>query len=99
MSLPVVLTAEAEADLDEAAQWYEQRRAGLGVDLVVQVREALVRVERNPQIPPVVHAGIRRTSVQRFPYGVFYRLRDDRIEVIAVFHDRRDPSLWQRRAE
>jgi hypothetical protein len=37
-----MLTVAAELDIDEAAQWYEQRSAGLGVDLVVRVR-------RNPR--------------------------------------------------
>ena len=39
MSVSVVLTAEAEGDLDEAAQQYEQRAAGLGVDFVARVRD------------------------------------------------------------
>jgi hypothetical protein len=53
MNMPVVLNAEAEADLDEAAQWYEKRLPGLGVDLVTRVRETLTRI----------------ASVHRFPYG------------------------------
>jgi plasmid stabilization system protein ParE len=98
VSRPVVLTAEAEADLDEAAQWYEQRSPGLGADLVARVRDTLARVGNNPELYPEVHGGIRRAPVRRFPYGVFYRQRNDRVAVIAVFHDRRDPSIWQSRA-
>lgn len=98
MNLPVVLTAEAEADLDEAAQWYEQRSVGLGSALVARVRDALRRIGDNPELYPEVHPGVRRIAVRRFPYGVFYRRRGDRVEGIAVFHDRRDPSAWQGRA-
>ena len=98
MSLPVVLTAEAEADLEAAAQWYEQRSAGLGAELVARVRDTLTRIGNNPDLYPESHAGVRRAALRRFPYGVFYRRRDDRIEVIAVFHDRRDPTGWQSRA-
>ncbi len=97
MSVPVVLTAEAEADLDGAAQWYEQRSTGLGAQLVARVRDTLARVEFNPDLYPEVHNGIRWAPVRRFPYGVFYRRRRGRVEVIAVFHDRRDPSVWQSR--
>src|SRR5437763_1662515 len=98
MSLPVVLTAEAEADLDEAAQWYERRSPGLGVDLVARARDVFGQIGATPELYPEVHAGLRRAPVRRFPYGVFYRLRNDRVEVVAVFHDRRDPSAWQDRA-
>lgn len=98
MSLPVILTAEAEADLDEAAQWYERRSAGLGADLVSRVRSTLDRVGANPELYGEVYEGLRRAPVKRFPYGVFYRVREDRVEVVAVFHDRSDPSAWQGRA-
>ena len=97
MSLPVVLTAEAEADLDDAVQWYERRSAGLGVDLVAKVRQTLARVGGNPDLYPEVESGVRRAPVRRFPYGVLYRRRGGRVEVIAVFHDRRDPAVWQGR--
>src|SRR5262249_40215702 len=98
MSLPVVLTAQAEADLDEAAEWYEQRSVGLGIKLVAQARAVFSRIWDNPNLYSEVHERSRRASVRRLRYGVFYRPRDDRIEVIAVFHDRRDPSGWQRHA-
>jgi toxin ParE1/3/4 len=97
MSVAVVLNAEAEADLEEAALWYEDRSAGLGVRLVSRVHEALARIGENPDLYPEVHAGIRRAPVRRFPYGVFYRRREDRVEVVGVFHDRRNPSAWKRR--
>jgi plasmid stabilization system protein ParE len=98
MSLPVFLTAEAEADLDEAALWYEGRSAGLGSDLVARVRATLDKISDTPALYPELHAGLRRAAVKRFPYGVFYRVRADRVEVVGVFHDRRDPSAWQSRA-
>ncbi len=97
MSLPVKLTPEAEADLQEAGLWYDQRSAGLGARLVAKVREALTRLGNNPSLYPEVHQNIRQAPVKRFPYGVFYRQLNDRVEVIAVFHDRRDPSIWLNR--
>jgi plasmid stabilization system protein ParE len=98
MRLPVVLSIEAEADLDQAAQWYEQRSARLGADLVTKVHDILVRIGDNPELYPKVHHDIRRALVRRFPYGVFYRVSVSGVEVVGIFHDRRDPSTWQDRA-
>jgi plasmid stabilization system protein ParE len=50
MRLPVELTPEAEADLDEAARWYEQRSPGLGVSLVAHVRETFASIGMNYEI-------------------------------------------------
>jgi hypothetical protein len=44
MTLPAVLSPEAEADLDAAAAWHERQSDGLCVKRVSEVRNALVRV-------------------------------------------------------
>lgn len=98
MSCSVVLTAEAEADLDEAASWYEERSEGLGVEFMMAVRATMSFVSQNPTLYAILHADLRRAPVARFPYGVLYRFHDDRVTVVAVLHGRRNPSAWIRRA-
>jgi plasmid stabilization system protein ParE len=63
MTLPIVLTIEAEDDLDQAAQWYEQRSPGLGADLLTKVRETLARIADNLELYPEVHHRIRRAPI------------------------------------
>lgn len=98
MTLPTLLSPEAEADLDEAANWHERQSAGLGVELVSEVRNALIRVGDQPEAYPELRPGVRRAQVRRFSYGIFYRVRADRVEVIGIFHDRRSPRVWRRRS-
>ena len=97
MSLPVALRAEAQAEFDDAFDWYEARRAGLGVAFATQVRDVFNRIAANPQLYPMVFAGVRMAVVPRFPYCVYYREEPTRIRVLSVFHSRRDPSIWQGR--
>ena len=98
MSLPIVLRAEAEAEFDEAFDFYDARRAGLGADFTAEVQDVFDRISTNPLIHQEVFADIRKAVVRRFPYCVYYRPHADRVEVIAVFHTSRDPSIWQDRA-
>jgi plasmid stabilization system protein ParE len=98
VNLPVVLRAEAEAEFDEAFDWYEAQRAGLGVALAGEVQRVFDRIAANPLMHGIALADIRKAVVRRFPYCVFYRPHADRVEVIAVFHTSRDPSIWQGRA-
>ena len=97
MSLAVVLTDEAQAEFDEAVDWYHQR-GGPAAEFITRVRETLARIGQMPELHAMVRDDIRRASVRRFPYSIFYRVRADRVEVIAVFHNHRDPSGWQGRA-
>jgi plasmid stabilization system protein ParE len=98
MSLPVVLRAEAETEFDEAFDFYDGRQAGLGTDFAAEVQKVFDRLSANPLIHQVVFADIRKAVVKRFPYCIYYRAHADRVEVIAVFHTSRDPSIWQGRA-
>jgi plasmid stabilization system protein ParE len=97
MTVVPILTDEAEADVDEAAVWYEGRLEKLGVDFVAEVRVAIESIATHPLLYAEVDRGLRRASIRRFPYGVFYRVAEDKIFIVGVLHDRRDPSVWQKR--
>ena len=98
MSLPIALRDEAQAEFDEAFDWYESKRAGLGSEFVAEIQKVFDRIAVTPLLHRAVLADIRKAVVRRFPYCVYYRPHADRIEVIAVFDTRRDPTVWQGRA-
>ena len=97
MSLLIVFHPDVRDDVDEAYKFYEGRQAGLGDDFLAAVREVYRRIQSQPRIHQVVWKTVRRGLTKRFPYGVFYRDLDDRVEVIAVYHLKQDPSGWQSR--
>ena len=84
--LPLVIRPEAQADLLDAREWYNRQRAGLGNQFVGAVEEYACTMK-----------SVRRGKIRRFPYVVYYRVLDDRTEVLAVLHGSRDPRVWQRR--
>ena len=98
MRLPLIVDAEAEEDLAEAARWYEKQRKGLGREFLKCVGTTLDQIRRMPLIPSKVFEDVRRLPTGRFPYGVFYKVDAKQISVIAVYHNSRDPSGWQERA-
>jgi plasmid stabilization system protein ParE len=98
MSLPVVLRDEAQAELEEGFDYYEAQRPGRGVAFAARVQNVFDRIAVNPQLHAAVFADIRKAVVTRFPYCVYYRAEPTRVQVIAVFHTPRDPSIWQGRA-
>lgn len=97
MSLTVVLRRAAQAEFDEAADWYEQQQTNLGLKFVAKVQATFDRVCRVPRQFPVVFGEARQAIVDRFPYSVLFLVESKRIVVLAVFHHRRDPSVWKRR--
>lgn len=89
---------EAQAEIVEAHQWYEDKAEGLGAEFVRAVDACFASIERNPTAYAVVHKQVRRALLRRFPYGIFYLVEGETIVVLACFHGSRDPKQWQRRA-
>lgn len=81
----------------EAYRWYEDRRPGLGDDFMEAIEAVFDRLSSMPEVHQVIHKDVRRALSQRFPYGIYYRVLEDRVEVIAIQHSKRDPSRWQSR--
>ncbi len=97
MSLPVRLLPEARAEFDAAADWYEQKQAGRGVDFVAKVRAVFDRIAANPALHAKVYRDVRKAVTARFPYVVLYQEEADEVLIISVFHTSRDPAVWQAR--
>jgi plasmid stabilization system protein ParE len=97
MSLPVILDPEAQAEFDEAYDYYESRQAGLGEAFADAVQVVLDRIAKMPRMHQVVFQDIRRGVVRGYPYCVYYREEPTRVRVLSVFHTSRDPAVWQAR--
>jgi plasmid stabilization system protein ParE len=99
MSYRLHIRAEAEADVTEAAQWYEQRSPGLGEEFVAEVDQTIKQVLENPHAFRVIHSRyeLRRALMDRFPYRIFFTLKGDTIFIHAVLHGHRDDRNWKTR--
>jgi toxin ParE1/3/4 len=97
MSLPVILRAEAEADIRQTRDDLEQVRPGLGTQFVRRVREVLERVEWMPHMYGVVWQDVRAARLKQFRHVVYYVVFADRVEVLAVLQGSRDSTVWQSR--
>lgn len=104
MSQQVQFASEASAELEDAARWYEQRHAGLGLAFLAAVDVAVESLVRSPRTGAPVEGlpedlDVRRAPVSRFPYHLAYLVTDDRVHVLAIAHDRRRPAYWSDRVE
>jgi plasmid stabilization system protein ParE len=83
---------EAEVDLLEACRWYDGQAPGLSGDFLSEIERAFLRIEEQPRMYPVVHRGVRRALVRRFPNGIYYLETGDDGVVLAILHLARDPA-------
>lgn len=99
MRYSLEIRPDALSDIEEAAEWYEKKDLGLGVDFA---RSVVAAIESLPSNPLVHRLRDRRRNVRwlltnRFPYRVTYQIRDDVISVFAVLHSAQHDRHWKRR--
>ncbi len=97
MSLAISFHRAATAEFIEASAWYENKRQGLALDFMAEIERCVSLASERPYQYAIVHNDIRRIVANRFPYSVYFRVEEHRIVVLAVFHSRRNPAIWQAR--
>jgi plasmid stabilization system protein ParE len=97
MAARLVIAPEAEQDVSDAYDWYEQRRPGLGEEFLSCVDACIQQICRSPDLYGKAYAEFRRALIRRFPYAIFYESDGDTVTIYCVFHTSRNPAKWRDR--
>ncbi|MEM0578437.1 MULTISPECIES: type II toxin-antitoxin system RelE/ParE family toxin [unclassified Flavobacterium] len=93
----IQFTKEALFDIEAAVLWYEEQRTGLSYDFELCLEAGIDAILRNPEAFQKKYKDIKIRFISRFPYGIHYRYKENKIIVIAVFHTSRSPKNWSKR--
>ncbi len=93
----LIINPFAELDLQISHDWYNLQKDGLGKEFTLEVDEVISRIAQNPRQFVRVKLLARMAVVQRFPFGVYYLIHGDIINVFAVFNFSRNPAIWKNR--
>lgn len=97
--MKIFFAAAARRELNEAAVWLELQQVGLGERFLEEVAQVRRLILQYPNAWHPLGPRLRRCRLKRFRYGLIYRIKSDRIEVVAVAHDRQRPEYWRDRLE
>ena len=99
MAYSYQLLPEARADLYEALDWYLEKTLPLAQSFFDDYAKAVARITANPFQFPKANGEVRKARLAgTFPYTIYFVVRGDVALVVAVFHDKRNPAVWQGRA-
>jgi plasmid stabilization system protein ParE len=89
-SLAIRVSARAAAQIEQAAAWWEENRPSAPGAIRSDVAEILVILAVQPGIGAPARRGraqgIRRASLSRIHYNLYYRVSSGAIEVLAFWH-------------
>jgi toxin ParE1/3/4 len=95
--MKIVLLPEAELELNEAKTYYGSENIEIAGVFVQEVDRVLRQIAQFPHSGPRRFIILRRCGMNRFPYGIFYRVFSDHILVVSISHASRRPGYWRRR--
>lgn len=87
----------AQAELDEAIQWYAKQAPGLGDSFLIETLAVLKLIQQFPLAWHPLSQEVRRCRLKRFPYSVVYALDGEDLLIIAIAHQHRKPAYWRLR--
>ena len=88
---------EAEEELNLAVDYYNQCQANLGWDFSKEVYTAIQNILAFPEAWASLSKNTRRCLVNRFPFGVIYQSKSNKILIVAIMQLNRKPGYWHNR--
>ena len=90
----VQISAAAEGDIADGYWFYERQSPGLGDYFRTCIFADIESLTYFGGIHEIVN-GFHRSLSKRFPFGIYYAIKNDRLTVAAVLDLRSEP-LWTR---
>lgn len=87
--------AEAESELDEAYEWYEEKQEGLGKRFYNEVNHYIGLIAANPYLFSIKYPqGLRTATLNKFPFLVIFWLDESltTVYIVSIFHTSRFPK-------
>ena len=90
---------EAEEELNSAIDYYEDIQEHLGLEFANEVYKTIYRIIDFPYAWQPMTSKTRRCLTNRFPFGIIYKITEERIIIIAIMHLNKKPNYWKIRTK
>lgn len=97
MNREPVWRAVARDDLHDAIAWYGEQSARVAGRFIRVVDSVVEQILDNPHRFPFSIPGFRWAKVRGFPYQIHYAEVGNAVVVFAVWHEKRDREVLNRR--
>ena len=93
----VSFDVEAEAEYYKSVKYYKDIDIKLSEEFYEAVQEAILDIKQFPDSGHSYLHNTKRVLLDRFPFAIIYKRKDDLIIIFAIHHTKRKPSYWEKR--
>lgn len=92
MVYSVIIKTLAEEDITEIVKWYIEKSEQLTKELLENIDHCLNALKMNPKHFQKKYGEMRVIYTQKFPYGIFYTIKENTVFVHAILHNKQNPQ-------
>lgn len=81
-------------EIEESKKYYNLQKSDFGLDFKGDVFNAINNIASYPNLYPIIDVDIRRCLLHRFPFSIFYTIKQDTVVILTVAHQHRKPNYW-----
>jgi toxin ParE1/3/4 len=85
----LLILEEVGDEIEEAYNWYEEQREGLGEELLIEIGKSYKKLSEHPQYYSYSSKKFRRIKIDRFPYFLIYGIEKDAVIINSFIHAKR----------
>jgi hypothetical protein len=93
----LTIHALAAEDMVEIARWYDLQLPGLGNRFEQQLELSLIAIQKQPTAHNKAIDETRKAFLKKFPYIIFFEIKDSNILICGVMHSKRHPANMKSR--
>jgi plasmid stabilization system protein ParE len=86
------ISRSAESDLLSGFSFYERQRSGIGSYFLDSLYADIDSLMLYGGMHPKPHGRLHRALAKRFPFAIYYDLREETVTVVAVLDCRQNPA-------
>lgn len=90
----IEISEYAHGEIDDAREFYNLQKNGLGDDFQYDVFLAITNIATFPNLYPNINTNVKRCLLHRFPYSIFYAIKEQSVVVLSVAHQHRKPRYF-----
>ena len=92
MAFNILWSKKALLDIEESLEWYGEINDTLPKRFYNEVLKNVLLLIKNPYLFQIKFDSFRELPLKKFPYVIVYEIIDNKVIIIAVFHNSKNPD-------
>ena len=90
--MKIKFSFRANEEFLDSAKFYESRIVGLGKRFKQEIKKQVDLFQIHPKSAPLKYKDIRVLAVKTFPFTIHYKIEQEYIVIVAIFHTSQNPN-------